>query len=83
MKIKQQDYEFMKQEIDKIPIETRKQHFENLKSDERVKDINKRFRWDCLYAAKLNDFLCHTLYKYLDDTHIDTALKQITKECKR
>ncbi len=42
----------------------------------------KRFRWDVLYAAKINDesssrWICDNLYSYLNDTHIDTALKTI------
>ncbi len=43
---------------------------------------NKRFRWDVLYAAKINNesssrWICDNLYSYMDDTHIDTALRKI------
>lgn len=41
---------------------------------------SKRWRWDCLYAARAHDFICQDLYGYLDDDHIDTALRHIAKE---
>jgi hypothetical protein len=80
MKIKPEHYEHMKQAINAIPEEGKKAHFEYLKTDDRVKDINKRFRWDCFHAAKLSIFACDVLYYYLNDTHIDTALKAIVPE---
>lgn len=38
---------------------------------------HKRYRWDVLYAAKQNDFVCNTLYRYMNDDHLDTALQRI------
>jgi len=38
----------------------------------------KRYRWDMARNAGLMPFICDTLYKYCDDSHIDTALRQIT-----
>ena len=41
---------------------------------------NMRYRWDLLWAVSRSlpdDFVCKTLYAYLDDTHIDTALRTI------
>lgn len=40
----------------------------------------KRFRWDCTHGAKLSTWICDNLYGYLDDTHIDTALRSIMKD---
>lgn len=37
----------------------------------------KRWRWDVARIAGLIPFMCDTLYKYADDTHIDTALRHI------
>jgi len=37
-----------------------------------------RFRWDLTYAAKLTPWICDNLYSYLNDNHIDTALRKIT-----
>ena len=44
---------------------------------------DKRIGWDLLHAAKLTPFVCDTLYKYLNDTHIDTAVLAIMKTIKR
>ena len=38
----------------------------------------KRYRWDLTYASGLTKWICDTLYPYLNDTHIDTALRHIT-----
>ena len=39
----------------------------------------KRWRWDWCYSTPgLSKWICDNLYNYLDDTHIDTALKKIT-----
>jgi hypothetical protein len=76
MKITNEHLEHMRQAIkplkDKIP-----QHIVYLRSDEREKDIHKRLRWDLFHAAKLDKFACDELYKYMNDDHIDTALKSI------
>ncbi len=46
-------------------------------ADPRVKDLAKRIRWDLFNATGLLDWTCHELYAYLNDTHIDTALRAI------
>jgi hypothetical protein len=51
-----------------------------LLSDGRARDTEKRLRWDLSYAAKLSPWICANLYGYLNDTHIDTALRQIMTE---
>jgi len=40
---------------------------------------DKRIRWDYFHAAGLPalTFLCDVLYLYMNDTHMDTALKTI------
>ena len=48
-----------------------------LRQDSRVKDLEKRLRWDLLHAAKLTPWICQNLYSYADDTHIDSALRHI------
>lgn len=48
-------------------------------NSEKTKDLNKRFRWDCFWAGKrfFPENLMPELYEYLDDSHIDTALRKI------
>lgn len=40
----------------------------------------KRYRWDLIYAVPSapRHLLFAVFYKYLDDSHIDTALRRIT-----
>lgn len=46
----------------------------------RVKDPAKRLRWDMSNYADLTQFYCAIVYKYTNDSHIDTALKKIMLE---
>lgn len=46
------------------------------KNADKCKDLNMRYRWDLLYASKLD---LYALFKELDDSHIDSALRQIVK----
>ena len=43
----------------------------------RRADSDMRYRWDCLWAAKQNQWVYDTLYPYLNDDRIDTALRSI------
>lgn len=36
---------------------------------------NMRYRWDLTYHAKLSRWICDNLYAYLNDEHIDSALR--------
>jgi len=38
-----------------------------------------RYQWDIVRHANLMTWLCDTLYSYLNDTHIQTALNKIIK----
>lgn len=44
-----------------------------------VKDLDKRYRWDLFWAAGLSQFTVDTLYRYIADPHIDSALRSIVK----
>ena len=74
MKIKPAHYAHMKAEIGALsdeekalcrPIEPNKE---------------KLFRWNLCYRAGLTRYICDNVYSYADDTHIDTALRNIVKE---
>lgn len=43
----------------------------------RVINLDMRYRWDLMYAGNLSAWVTGTLYKYLNDDHIDTALRSI------
>jgi hypothetical protein len=46
---------------------------------DRVKDLNKRYRWDLLWAADRAKTSLWTarVYDYANDAHIDTALRAL------
>jgi hypothetical protein len=44
---------------------------------EFTKDVQRRFCFDLMYGAGLNQFASDHLYSYLNDDHIYTALKTI------
>jgi hypothetical protein len=40
----------------------------------------KRYQWDVTWKAGLSAYICNTLYPYLNDDHIQTALNRIVSE---
>jgi hypothetical protein len=72
MKIKQADYDKLKAALDTfietVGIATIRAH----KAKRLGKDIDMRFRWDLLNGS---GFLNICQLNYLNDSHIDTALK--------
>ena len=80
MKITPEHYEHLKNEISQISREQVAAHREYLKTHSRVKDLEMRLRWDCLYLRRLSPWLCENVYKYANDDHIDTALRRIMSE---
>ncbi len=79
MKMKQEHYNALKGLIEGLGIESIKNHMQDLPfriNFPVVRDLKERVRWDCLHATN------HTLplYDYLNDDHIDTALRNIMVE---
>jgi hypothetical protein len=81
MKVKKPHYDYMKHQIGHIwSQEKHENHTEFVRNEGRSKDVAKRVRWDWSYYAGLTPWICSYLYSYCDDTHIDTALRQIMRE---
>jgi hypothetical protein len=87
MKIKNEHLQILRDGINKVlekhpnVIETYENgHFAR---SGKVKDLQTRFCFDLLKASGLNDFVCKTLYQYMNDTHIKTALKSICPTVER
>ena len=56
-------------------------HREFIIKEGRAKDIEKRLRWDLLYHTPgLSQYLSDNLYAYMDDSHVDTALKAVMRK---
>lgn len=81
MKIKPEHLAIMREKINALRDahgeEKLREYRAQLANDPRVKDADMRYRWDLFNAAGLTKFACAELYRYANDTHIDTALRAI------
>ena len=83
MKIQFHDYKILFDAIQQVRRNNPEMTLDYYVKNNLGKDHAKRWRWDLLYAAGKfmpQHFVCDVLYQYLNDTHIDTALKNIVKE---
>ena len=76
MKITPADFETMKSRV--APWDTP----ETRAKYEAAGFTSKRHRWDLLRYAGLTLWMCDVLYVYLNDSHIDTALRAIVPDLK-
>jgi len=72
MKIKQADYNKMAAALDDFITVIGIEKIKEYRAQKLGKDTDMRFRWDLLNGSKFN--IC-PFYSYLNDNHIDTALK--------
>lgn len=86
MKMQKEHYEQLKTMIEQSLAINDKTIFEIQETYECSDLSEKRMRWDLLYSVPYKQrsewFDKNEIYKYLDDDHIDTALRQLTKEMK-
>ena len=75
MKMKKEHFEYMQTTLTKFVLES---GFPDLSQYKEKGLTEKRYRWDLSYSAKLTPWICKNLYSYLNDDHIDTALRVIT-----
>ena len=77
MKIKPEDYRRLSEAISRVLAE-RGKTFAEMQQSYRNRGLGAmRLRWDLLW---LSGFDTNSLYTYLDDAHIDTALRAICHE---
>ena len=85
MKITNYDYQRLQAAITPLDTPERRAKYiaGEFKNAGKVTDLEKRYRWDLLWASKLTiagGTTIHgdlNLYAYMDDEHIDTALRKI------
>jgi hypothetical protein len=80
MKVLSEHYNHIKTAMAGLDYETVLKHKESLIKTGDYKDLNTRMVYDCARAAGLVSFTCEVLYKYVDDSHIKTALLKAGKE---
>ena len=90
MKMKPEHFAHLKAAINKaieghggLSVVVRRYETGDFPRSDKTKDLNMRFRWDLLHVSNLYSWMHDTLYKYLDDKHIDTALKSIVPTIER
>jgi hypothetical protein len=82
MKIKAEHYATLKGMISQYSHENREALLAH-KALKLGKDPERRFRWDMFTFARRSGtekFMIEDIYKYANDTHLDTALKRIVRE---
>ena len=79
MKMTSEHYNYLLSEIESLLDRHKIDSMDTVKADYESKGLSmKRMRWDLVYYAKLSPWICDNLYGYLNDDHIDTALRRIT-----
>lgn len=84
LKIRPEHYAYLRDAITPLESRLRMHRIELQKKSDALhaalytgKDVDKRLRWDALYAVNLSTWICDNLYIYLNDEHIDSALRCI------
>lgn len=79
MKIKPEHYTALHEAVSRVDTSERRAKYERREFPraDKVRDLYKRYRWDCLWAS---GFDLAPLYEYLDDSHIDSALRKIIEQ---
>lgn len=80
MKITSLHFEHIKTEFNKIDRAALESHKQNLKETGGYKVFEVRVVYDIARAVRLGSFVSNELYKYLNDTHIQTAYLKAAKE---
>jgi hypothetical protein len=85
MKVKPGHYDLMHKAMAQTKADNPEKTPAHYAANGRGKDTAKRHRWDCLYASRIGDgpvsrWICDNLYSYMDDSHLDTALRRIQRE---
>ena len=78
MKMTKEHYNYLLNAAKEVGKDVIKQHRQSLLEEGKAKNIEMRLRWDLFY--KISDKSVPYAYNYLNDSHIDTALKSIMKE---
>ena len=81
MKMTQEHFQTLKALLEPVDTEERRTLYRESRYPraELTKDVNKRYRWDCLYATGEANSIMSDLYAYLNDEHIDTAMRNLVR----
>jgi hypothetical protein len=81
VKVKPEHFAHMQREIQRVlskyPNVVEAYERGNFPRADRVRDLQKRFCFDLLYAAGLLPFVVEHVYTYANDEHVYTALRRM------
>lgn len=80
MKLKTEHYNYIKECFSQINIEAIEKHKTQVLLENKFKDFNTRIMYDVARITIPVSWVCNTLYKYVDDTHVKTAYIKAGKE---
>jgi hypothetical protein len=80
MKMTSEHYQKIKAAIPADSIPAHRAYLLSPSNPRPAKDLEMRLRWDLLHAYLGAAWVCAELYPYLNDTHIDTALRNVIVE---
>lgn len=80
MKIRPEHLAYLKSKIDALSPSTVAFIKESIRTQNKYKDFGTRLRFDLLYASVPSSWICDNLYPYMNDDHINSALKAVVKE---
>lgn len=90
MKIKDADLQALRAAVCPLDTDARRNRYRrgDFPHATRVKDLSKRYRWDLIHDSglKIGDGVGMSglpLYAYLNDDHIDTALRSLVPDITR
>jgi len=86
MKIQQPQYDYMKRAIEQLDDDRDLREHAAQYKNQGLSPM--RFRWDCSHGAALTKWICDNVYRDgangdytgVDDSHIDTVLRNIMRE---
>ena len=73
MKITPRDFQVVKTMLERSIVDTPANREAYIKAGLS----SKRYRWDCFRLSGGISFLCNELYAYMNDDHMDTALRKL------
>ncbi len=82
LKMKPQHYQEIKDKIGSIAPKDVTYLKNIIWEAQTFKNFERRILWELCYWKIPSAWICSELYPYLDDSHIESALKQIIKELK-
>jgi hypothetical protein len=80
VKIRPEHYAYLRDAIATIPLAAVDAHRAAVLESGRFTDLDKRVRWDLLHSVVPAAWICDNLYPYMNDSHLDTALRAIVAE---